>query len=490
MPSLPLWLRGRVARRLALAITTAAVAAAALTAIVVNLAFGQRFADYLDTQQQARAQQVVTLLAADYQTDQGWRTESLDRLAPGLVMSGDTVELLAPGGRTIWSLADAGVDPAMTVMHRTMMGTPELAPSVRGAIMVDGREVATAVLAVPRAAAPAADRDFRDAVNGLLLAAGLGAGAVALLAGLFLARRTTRPLAELTAAADELAAGVRDRRAHVSSRDEIGQLARSFNTMADALDREDELRRAFAADIAHELRTPLTILQGQLEAVRDGITPADEQLITSLHEESRRMTRLVADLETMADAGAAGFTLQRSQVALRPLIAAAVDRLAAHAAQRGVRLVALLEEATVAADPVRISQVVTNLLSNAATYTPPGGTITVTLARSTDGAELAVADTGSGIPDDELPRVFDRFFRGAGAPPGGSGIGLAVAAELVAAHGGTLTAQSGPRCGSRFLVRLPATAPGRAPHSQDLHHLALASNTSAEIVGSTTTSRR
>lgn len=150
-------------------------------------------------------------------------------------------------------------------------------------------------------------------------------------------------------------------------------------------------------------------------------------------------------------------------MALRPLVGAALDGVAGHFAELEVEVVTHLDEVPAFADPGRISQVVTNLLTNAATYTPPGGTITVTLTRSTDTVELAVADTGRGIPDDELPRVFDRFFRGATAPSGGSGIGLAVAAELITAHGGTITVDSHVGRGSRFLVRLPVTAP--APHN-------------------------
>nr|WP_240157162.1 ATP-binding protein [Pseudonocardia broussonetiae] len=130
------------------------------------------------------------------------------------------------------------------------------------------------------------------------------------------------------------------------------------------------------------------------------------------------MGRLVADLETLADAGAAGFGLRRREVALRPLVTAALDGLAGHFTELELELVRRLDEVDVYADPVRISQVVTNLLTNAAIWTPPGGTITVTLARGPDGAEIAVADTGPGIPDDEMPRVFDRFFRGAAAPAG------------------------------------------------------------------------
>lgn len=449
------WRRSGVARRLALTVIATAVGAAALTAIVVNVAFGARFEGYLDTQQQARVQQVVASLTADYRTEGGWRAESLDQLAPGLVMSGSTVTVQGADGRPVWSLADSGVDPAISAMHREMMGVPDLGPTVAVPVVVEGRPVGTATVQVAQAVSPIADLEFRDAVNQLLLLAAAGAAAAALLLGLLVARRTTRPLAELTEAADELAAGNRDRRARVSSADEVGELARSFNAMADAVDREDELRQRFAADIAHELRTPLAILRGQLEAVQDGVTDPDRGLIDSLHEESLRMGRLVADLETLADAGAAGFGLRRRAVALRPLVTAALDGLAGHLAELELEVVRRLDEVDVYADPARISQVVTNLLTNAAIWTPPGGTITVTLARGPDGAEIAIADTGPGIPDDELPLVFDRFFRGAAAPSGGSGIGLAVAMELVRAHDGDITVDSRPGDGSRFLVRLP-----------------------------------
>lgn len=145
--------------------------------------------------------------------------------------------------------------------------------------------------------------------------------------------------------------------------------------MADAVDREDELRQAFAADIAHELRTPLAILQGQLEAIQDGITRPDLQLIDSLHEESLRMGRLVADPKALVDAGAAGFTLQRQEIALHPLVATALDGLAGHVAELEIEVIRHLDDVTVFADPVRLTQVITNMLTNA-TYTPPGGTIT------------------------------------------------------------------------------------------------------------------
>jgi two-component system sensor histidine kinase BaeS len=450
-----LW-NSRFARRLSVAFVATAVAATALTALLVNLAVDARFDAYLESQRQARAQQIVDVLAADYQQAGGWRPESLDRLGPAFAMSGAQVELLDADGRLVWSTAGFGMSPPMAAMHREMMGTAESGPPGRLPVMVDGRRVGTAVLRIPQATLPAADAQFRASVNRLLLGGALVAGLLALLVGLALARRPTAGVTELTAAANDLAAGRRDRRAAVSSPDEIGDLATAFNTMADTVAREDELRRLFAADVAHELRTPLTILRSQLEAVQDGLTAPTRAVVDSLHEESLRLGRLVADLEALAAADAAAFTLDRSQVALRPLVHEVADGFTGHLAERDLTLTTELADVTAHVDPARIRQVLGNLLSNAAKFTPPGGRVHVTLAQRDGAVELAVADTGAGIPADEQPRVFDRFYRGAGARAAGSGIGLAVAAELVAAHGGQITVHSEPGHGSRFLVRLPA----------------------------------
>ncbi len=455
---------GRFARRLTAAFAATAVAAAALTAIVVNLAFSARFTDYVDAQRQAREQQVTAVLADTYQRSGGWAPPALDRVAAGLVMSGVELEILGPGGDRIWSPAQNGADPEMAAMHTQMMGAPDLGAPTASPVIVAGRQVGTALLRVPRAATPAVDEAFRASVNRWLLAGSLAAGTIALLVGLVITRRTTGRVVELTAAADALAAGHRDRRAEVSSADEIGDLAAAFNAMADTVAREDELRRGFAADIAHELRTPLAILRSQLEAVQDGVTAPTAAVIDSLHEETLRLGRLVADLETMADADAAAFTLDRCAVPLDAVVRDTVAGLAGLFAESDLQLVTDLAPVCVWADPGRLRQVITNLAGNAAKFTPPGGSITVTLFARGGYAELAVADTGAGIPDEDLPWVFERFFRGAGACADGSGIGLAVAAELVTAHGGDISVDTRPGY-TRFLVRLPHTPPDTAPRS-------------------------
>lgn len=465
-------LGGRFARRLTVGFAVTALLAAAVTALLVNLAFGARFDAYIGEQQQARQQQVLAILVAVYQRDGEWRPGTLDEVGAGLAMSGTSLDLNGPSGEKIWSSTDSARSWPMVAMHQQMMGAPASVVSPALPVRVDDHTVGTAEVRVPAAAVPALDTAFRDDVNRLLLVGALAAAALALGAGAVFARRSTAGVVELTAAADDLAAGRRDRRAKVSSHDEIGQLAASFNAMADTVGHEDALRRAFAGDVAHELRTPLAILRSQLEAVQDGLSEPSAPVIDSLHEQTLRLGRLVADLATMADAGAAAFTLEPRETALHDLAADIAADLGHGLRERGLELVTDLSDVVVTVDPARIRQVIENLLANAATFTAPRGRIILTVRERDGDAEMVVSDTGAGIPPDELPHVFDRFYRGAGARAGGSGIGLAVVAELVAAHGGTVSVESEPGLGSQFRVHLP-TSTQPSPHrgSSDPHSL-------------------
>ncbi|MFL4901729.1 ATP-binding protein [Streptomyces sp. MMS24-I2-30] len=460
-------LRGRFARRLALAFAFLGIGAAALTAVLVNAAFGDRFDTYLAKQQQVREQQLVALFTAEYQQDSAWKPSSLNDLAPTVTMTGSQAELRGPDGQHVWSLTDAMVSPATLAMHRDMMGIGDLGPARKLPITVDGKRVGTLDVRVPQGQIPAVDQKFRSDVNQLLIAGGLTAGLVALTVGLYTARRATAPIAELTRAAGDLAAGQRDRRVTAIPDNEIGELATAFNTMADRVEKEDELRRAFAADVAHELRTPLAILRSELEAVQDGVREPTPKVITSLHDETLRLGRFIADLEAPSSADAAAFTLEHRPLSLAALVRDTVDGLGDRFAEAGIAVHTDLSEVSVEGDAVRLRQVVTNQLTNALKFVPAGGTVTLTLRRQDHWAELKVADTGLGIPAEELPHIFDRFFRSRTARADGSGIGLAVAAELTAAHGGALTADSTPGHGTTFTTRLPAlgdqrTSAGRA----------------------------
>lgn len=243
-------------------------------------------------------------------------------------------------------------------------------------------------------------------------------------------------------------------------------MARAFNQMADTVAEEDELRRTFAADVAHELRTPLAVLLSQVEGMQDGVIGADPVALSSLHEETLRIGRLVADLETLASADAAGFTLAPVQTDLDVLLGDVAAEFAGLADARNVAITVDTEPLSLVLDPSRIKQVVANLVSNAVKFTPEGGAVSLWLRREGDEACVAVTDTGPGIPEDELPHVFERFFRGRDVRAGGSGIGLSVARELVVAHHGSLSVTSRAGQGARFEMRLPVSTPVAATTAQ------------------------
>ncbi|SDY65632.1 two-component system, OmpR family, sensor histidine kinase BaeS [Modestobacter sp. DSM 44400] len=443
--------------RLALGFAAIAVAIALLAALGVNLAFKSRFDDYLDQQRGAQVQQLAAAVTVMYQAGGGWDTDRLDQLAGAVAMTGADIRLLDTGGTLIWPTADSSTSE-MAQMHQEMMGgTGPLAAPIRVPIAVDGQSRGTLQVALPEGNVPVADQQFRSGVNRMLLLGGVAFAVVASALGAWLARRVTRPVAELTAAARDLRAGDRTRRAAVSGPDEVAALARAFNDLAASAEEQEALRQSFAADVAHELRTPLTILRSQLEAAQDGVVELTPALVSSLHEETVRLGRLTADLETLTSADAAAFSLQRAPLDLADVARSVTAGFQHRLAERGLHLDLTLRPALTCGDPSRLAQVVTNLLSNAAKFVPAGGRVTV--ATDTDGGltRLCVSDDGPGIPEAELPHVFDRYFRGSNARANGSGIGLAVVAALIHAHGGNISAANAPGGGAVFTVALPVT---------------------------------
>ncbi len=423
-----------------------------MTALLVNVAVTDRFDRYLEATQQQREEQLVGAVAESYERAGGWDAGALERTAEAVLMDGGTLEVTDTEGRSVW----AGDGGPHAEMHREMMGSGPLGRDQSLPVAVDGQPVGLVTVRLPQAGLLPRDVEFRRSVNELLVLAGLLAGALAVGLGLLVARRATAPARELTRAARALTAGNRSQRVPIARGDEFGEMAAAFNRMADELETEDRLRRGFAADVAHELRTPLMILRGEIEALEDGLARATPEAFASLREETLRLARLVDDLDTLARADAAGFTLVREPTAVDAVVREAAATLAGPAAEADLCVqVDADTDLVVEADRARLRQVIGNLLTNALRLTPRGGTVRVRAGR--DGAEavIEVADSGPGIPAEELEHVFDRFFRGRHAPPGGSGIGLTVVRQLVEAHGGTVTAANQPGGGAVFMVRLP-----------------------------------
>jgi len=270
-------------------------------------------------------------------------------------------------------------------------------------------------------------------------------GALTLLIGFLLVRRVVTPLADVIAAAQLVAAGDLSARVQVQGPGDLKSLSDSFNRMADSLELNDEQRRNLLADIAHELRTPLTVIRGRLEGIVDGIYPPDEAHVAPVLEETYVLERLVEDLRllTLAEARQLHFDLQPIQ--LGDLAERSVDLFQAQAEEKNIDLTLLVDAATptVQADPQRTGQVIGNLVSNALRYVPEGGHVQIKVQPQGKGARVSVQDDGPGVPEADLPKLFDRFWRGEKSRAriaGGAGLGLAIARQLVEAQGGTIAA--------------------------------------------------
>ncbi|TNC24139.1 HAMP domain-containing sensor histidine kinase [Amycolatopsis alkalitolerans] len=458
---------GALRWRLFAAFLAVAVSAVALLALLAAVSVDQRSALLAEQQQGQLRNEIASALAAAYVAGSGsWRPQDL-AVVNALATSGDASVVVADDrGREVARMGPGTHGPAHDpdgTGHSGGGGTPEGTPEPVAAstaipIVVDGRQVGTAQLTLP-ATEPVPVAAARTA---LLQRVGLGALAGVLLAAVAAAvvsRRMSRPLLALAGATRAFAAGDLDAGTRLRpAPGELGEVGAAFTEMAATVRRQDELRRAVVADVAHELRTPVTILRGQTEQLLDGIAEPTEQHLVSLHDEVLRLGRLTDDLATLSAADAAGLALHTGPVDLGTLTREATEAMRAQFTDAG--LAVHVEAATgieVLGDGARITQIVTNLLTNAVKFTPSGGRVTVTAGREGADAVLTVTDTGPGIDEEELPHVFERFWRGrAAGGRSGSGIGLAVVRALVEAHRGTVTAARPAEGGACFTVRLPA----------------------------------
>ena len=293
-----------------------------------------------------------------------------------------------------------------------------------------------------------------------ILWGGLIAGGIALAITFLLSRRILKPVNTLTRAARKLGKGDLSQRVSVDDRGEVGELAGAFNSMAGELERSLKLQQNMVADVAHELRTPLSNLQGYLEAIGDGVIEPDAATVRSLSEEVALLSRLVAELHDLSLAEVGELKLYRTSQDVAGLVEDAMAGIRGKAMARGLSISASVppDLPAVDVDPYRIGQVLRNLLENAIAHTGEGGTITVGASRQDDSVEISVADTGEGIPAEELPNIFERFYRvdkSRARATGGSGLGLTIARRLVEAHGGHIEVLSEMGKGSRFSFTIP-----------------------------------
>jgi two-component system sensor histidine kinase BaeS len=480
--------------RLALTHLAIAVLAIVVVGVIVVYTGSRRFDSYLAQVQGKRNAAVVTSLQSTYKPPDGWDATAIYALSQVAMFNNVDVAVYDTDGRLLFTVQGRHMGPGMMGNGQGMMGgngqgmmgggtgaataSPHATPLSRAdfvvqsaPIVVGGQQVASAEIYAPRGARAAAEDAYQSALTrNLVIAAGI-AGVLALLVSLFVSRRITGPLEELTDAAGDVSAGNLDVRVAPRGDDEVAALATAFNAMADRLARDEQWRRDMTSDLSHELRTPLATIQSRVEALEDGVLPPTPENLRVIGEEVERLGRLLGALRSLNELESEDLSVEHEPVDLADVAAAAADRHRPGFAMKGVELTEELRPGVVFGDRDRLLQVVGNLLDNALKFTPAGGHVVMTVD-AVDGpgeqagalagpvgavVRLTVTDDGPGVDPIDQPFIFDRFYRAQdtrGTP--GAGLGLAICRALVEAQGGSVAAADAPGGGARFTVLLPA----------------------------------
>ena len=454
--------------RLLLSFVLVIAVALGMTAFFASRAATREMERFQDRRETERSERLKTMLVRQYTQSQGWHGVQIMLEQVGEIYS-ERVVVINRSGQVV-------ADSRRTIVGRFMVSSVK---SDRKLVVVGpGGEVGTMLInpnPLPGETAAPLPESNLPSINRFLIWSGLLAVGLAGILTFFLSRRILAPVESLSRAARALARGDFSRRVDVRSKDEVGELARTFNIMAQDLSRTEEIRRSLVADVAHELRTPLSNIRGYVEAIRDGVVSPDAATLGSIHEEVLLLTRLIEDLQELALAESGQLTLHIQPCDLSDLAKKAVAGVQPYANAKGVTIgIEPLGVEETHADPERIGQVLRNLLVNAANYTAAGGRVQISVNRREHGIEVSVQDSGPGIPEEELPYLFERFYRvdkSRSRATGGVGLGLTIAKRLVEAHGGSITVRSQVGHGSTFAFVLPVSGGAASIDTQASHPL-------------------
>jgi two-component system sensor histidine kinase BaeS len=413
------------------------------------------FREYLEGEQEDRIYWITAALESSYDKQRGWNKIDLSENLIWALMLGFDIRLYDSKDRIVIDTSKAVELQPENVVNRILAlsdteGRKSDEKYVPYPLFLEGEQIGRIEVSFLK---PQKEGVFIARSNELLLISLVVLGGIAILLSVFFSRRLTNPIKGLTRAAAEISGGNLKSRVDITGRDEIARLSDAFNRMAHTLEMQESLRKKLTANIAHEIRTPISAMRGELEAMIDGLIPVDSENLQSLHAEVGRLRKIIEGIEELAQAEASSRYMSKKIFSVRPFMDGIYSRLKPLFDEKGVVLELVCDDGiTINADPDRLSQIMINLLSNSLKATDCGGSVQIWVSHE-GGTVIKVRDSGRGISKEDLPFIFERFYRGS---KGGLGIGLTIVRELVEAHGGKIEVRSEQNAGTVFSVELPA----------------------------------
>ena len=413
------------------------------------------FREYLEGEREDRIYWITAAMESSYDKNEGWSTKDVVEDMIWALMLGFDVRLYDMKGEVIMD-TERAINAQSQAVVRRVIALSDFDERRTGEkflpypLFLGGEQIGHLEVSL---LSPRKEGVFVARSDRLLLVSLLVLGGFAIIFSVFFSRKLTFPIKGLTRAATDICGGNLKSRVKISGNDEIAQLSDAFNRMAQSLEIQESLRRKLTTNIAHELRTPISAIRGELEAMIDGLIPFDKEHLQSLYAEIGRLRKIIEGIEELSQAEASSRYLRKTIFPLYPFLEGISGRFGMLFAEKGVGIeLSCAEKLTINADPDRLSQIIINLLSNALKATESGGNVMITANEGPTGTVIEVGDSGSGIADEDIPFIFERFYRG---EKGGLGIGLTIVRELIEAHGGTITARSDAGKGAVFTLTFP-----------------------------------
>ena len=454
--------------KLSLTIALVVLLTVALISLLSNYFIQNQFKGYITAQQEKQTKQIVESISTQYNAETNvWNVDFVHAIGMNALNDGYIVKVYDAGGSTVWDAETCDMILCTNVMdtisHRMMTEYPGANGKFTTrtfAAMHDSTEIGTVSISYygPFFLSEE-DFHFLGALNKILIGIGVLSLLISIMTGVILARNLSNPILKTVEVTKDIADGKYSARINKKTgTKEVDQLIGSINHLAQSLEDQEALRRQLTADVAHELRTPLTTVQTHIEAILEGIWEPTRERLESCYDEMNRLGIIVSDLESLAKVESDNLKLDKTETDLLELINRTVDSYGMEFMSKNLTVAVSGASSPILADRDRISQVLINLISNAVKYTTDGGKIKITLTDADHSVILKICDNGIGISQEELPYIFERFYRAdksRNRATGGSGIGLAIVKSIVAAHGGTVSAESELNEGSCFTIELP-----------------------------------